>query len=77
MCVPMRKLCTGESTTKKSVGSRQTSVYISYAPSDARSRAVAEYIRTAVLDKYNVPCVMLGPEDGTLNFIDFEEQLKV
>jgi hypothetical protein len=62
---------------RKATLSRPTSVYVSYTPADMRSQTAAEYICTALLQTYGVPCSMLGVDDGTLTFIDFDELLKV
>ena len=52
-------------------------MYVSYAPSDEASFAVAEYIRVAILQQFGMPCVMFQPEEGVLNHIDYAERLQV
>ena len=63
--------------TRRFGNQKPAPIYISYAPSDAASLAVANYIRVMILEKHAVPSIMFGPEEGVLNHIDFAAHLQV
>lgn len=51
---------------------RLVNIYISYAPTDARSQTLAEYIHYGLFQPAGVHSELLGVDDGTLVHINFE-----
>ena len=64
-------------TSKRVPTSKKPCVYVSYLPDDPVSTKIATYIKQMLLDEYDVPGVVLEPEDGRLNYIDFDMKMKV
>lgn len=64
-------------SSKRALASKRSCVYISYLPDDQVSCKIATYIKRKLLDEYEVAGVVLEPEDGRLNYIDFDMKIKV
>lgn len=56
---------------------RPAHVYLSYVPGDNRGHKMATYIRKRLIDEYGATGVMLDPEDGKLNYVDFDARMQV
>jgi hypothetical protein len=65
------------STRRGNAAGKKPCVYVSYLPDDQISCKVAAYIKRMLLDEYDVAGVVLEPEDGRLNYIDFDLKMKV
>lgn len=63
--------------SKRPPAGKKPCVYVSYLPDDSISSKIATYIKRMLLDEYDVPGVVLEPEDGRLNYIDFDIKMKV
>lgn len=64
-------------TSKRAPTSKRPCVYVSYLPDDPVSTKIATYIKRMLLDEYGVSGVVLEPDDGRLNYIDFDMKMKV
>ena len=64
-------------TSKRAPTSKKPCIYVSYLPDDPVSTKIATYIKRMLLDEYGVSGVVLEPDDGRLNYIDFDMKMKV
>jgi hypothetical protein len=53
------------------------SVYLSYSPDNAVGKSIANYVKTAVLERHGAACVVLTPDDGKFNYVDFAALIQV
>lgn len=63
--------------SRRTPAGKKPCVYVSYLPDDPISCKLSAYIKHMLLDEYDVQGVVLEPDDGRLNYIDFDIKMKV
>eukprot|EP00892_Ulva_mutabilis_P008409 jgi/Ulvmu1/5940/UM026_0062.1 len=64
-------------SARRSMVVRQAHMYLSYLPEDVLSHNIATYIKRQLIDEYGATGIMLDPDDGKLNYVDFDAKMKV